>query len=46
MSNGVRTFGVGMLLIAMGALILGWRHQRTSVAPAVFEATGGIEGGI
>jgi hypothetical protein len=46
MSSGVRTFGIGMLLVAMGTLILGWRHQRTSRATSLFEATAGIEGGI
>jgi hypothetical protein len=46
MSIRLRALGIGTLLVVVGALIVGLRHQRTSGAgPTVTPATG-VEGGI
>jgi hypothetical protein len=46
MSIGIRVFGIGMFLLAMGTLVLGWRHQRTSATLLPGDPNAGLEGGI
>jgi hypothetical protein len=52
MSIGLRAVGLGTLLAVVGALLLGWRHQRahgpaaTARADAGVEAVAGVEEGI
>jgi hypothetical protein len=46
MSIGVRTVGIWIVFAVVGALLLGWRHQRTSGAAPNVQAESGLEGGI
>jgi hypothetical protein len=46
MSIGLRAVGLGMLLAVVGALLLGWRHQRTPGPGATARAEAGVEEGI
>ena len=46
MSIGLRAVGLGTLLAVVGALLLGWRHQRTPSLGATAPAESGVEEGI
>jgi hypothetical protein len=46
MSMGLRAVGIGTVLAVVGALVLGWRHQRTPDPVATVRAESGVEEGI
>jgi hypothetical protein len=46
MSIGLRAVGIGTVLAVVGALLLGWRHQRTPDLAATVQAESGVEEGI
>jgi hypothetical protein len=46
MSIGLRAVGLGTLLAVVGALVLGWRHQRMPAPVATVQADAGVEEGI
>jgi hypothetical protein len=46
MSIGLRAVGLGTLLAVVGALLLGWRRQRTPGLVASVRADPGVEEGI
>jgi hypothetical protein len=45
MSIGLRTIGIGMVIAAVGALFVGWRHRTASLA-TIDQAEARLEEGI
>jgi hypothetical protein len=46
MSIGPRAVGIGTVLAVVGALFLGWRHQRTPGLVGTLQAESSVEEGI